>query len=98
MLKVQVSCAKDKASKKRIVKNYERVLKEAKIEAHLCNIKYVKYLAWDPEVTVYDFPKYNTGGTLKGKYVCQYEDSPGELVLCQAPMDVAESNFEVVAL
>jgi hypothetical protein len=73
----QINGATTAAEKRQIQQNYDKMLKLAKDEASLYNIEQVKYLAWEPDLTVKGHPKFNADKTLKGKYICQYENDNG---------------------
>ena len=55
-------------------KKYDLLKHNARVEASLYNIEKVKYIAWDPDVTTTGKAKRNPNNSLKGKYLCRYED------------------------
>ena len=90
--------AKTPALRQAIQHDYDQRMKSAIAEAHLYNIEHVKYLAWEPDVTVKGLPKYNPDKTLKGRYIIQYEDVNKKMVICAVSNEWAEHNFGVTCL
>jgi hypothetical protein len=73
-------------------------IKLAKQEAALAQVRTIKYLAWHPETTVRGNPLRNNDGTLKGRYVCRYNDENNEQVDVDVSTDWAQANFSLIAL
>ena len=89
--------------KKDINFNSQSDQKEAvKTLASLTNIKRVKYLAWEPEVTREGDSLYYHDGTLKGEYFCIYKEKvpnqKSDYTTVAVSCDWAERNFFIIAL
>lgn len=86
-LEEKLDAADNPKEKRKIQSNYDSQYKAVIAEASLYNVEKVKYLAWEPELTVKGFPKFNPDNTLKGKYICQYENEKGILIPVAVPND-----------
>ena len=77
-------------------------LEAIKTLASLNNVKRVKYLAWEPEVTSKGDIMYYHDGTLKGEYICIYKEKvpnqKSEYKTVAVSCDWAERNFSIIAL
>lgn len=97
-LKAKSNGTDDPAEKRRLQQRYDRNLKTVQEEATLYNFEKVKNLAWEPELFVSGGPKLHPDKTLKGKYICQYENDNGTLIHVEVPTHWAKSNFGITAL
>jgi len=97
-LKSLLENAKSPAHRQAIQCDYDQRMKSAIAEAHLYNIEHVKYLAWEPDVTVKGLPKYNPDKTLKGRYIIQYENVNKKMVTCAVLNEWAEHDLGVTWL
>ena len=77
-------------------KNQSR-FKLARQEACLSQANSVKFLAWHPATTVKGKALKFHDGTLKGKYICKYEDQNKELKEIECENDWVQHNFSIVA-